>query len=95
MVVDDNVSVVDSKVTFYHHGKIGISNKGSGKISELRQFVSELYPEIIDGKQFNLGTLINDHLWILDEEDVMKIVENFISYALVRDEYRDFIKNNR
>lgn len=95
LVVDDNVSVVGSKVTFYHHGKIGISNKGSGKVDELRQFVSDLYPEIIDGKRFNLGTLRNDHLWNLDEDDVMKIIENFISYALVRDEYRNFVKKNR
>lgn len=95
LVVDDNVTVVGSKVTFYHHGKIGISNKGSGKIDELRQFVSELYPEIIDGKKFNLGTLKNDHLWNLDEDDMMKVIENFISYALVRDEYRNFVKNNR
>lgn len=95
LVVDDNVSVVGSKVTFYHHGKIGISNKGSGKIDELRQFVSTLYPEIIDGKRFNLGTLDNNHLWNLDEDDVIKIIENFISYALVRDEYRNFVKKNR
>ena len=76
LVVDDNVSVVDSKVTFYHHGRIGISNKGSGRIDELRQFVSKSYPEIIDGKRFNLGTLENTHLWNLDENDVMKIIEN-------------------
>lgn len=95
LVVDDNVAVVGTKVTFYHHGKIGISNKGSGKIDELRQFVSEFYPEIIDGKRFNLGTLENNHLWNLDENDVIKIIENFITYALVRDEYRDFIKKNK
>ena len=41
-----------------------------------------------------IGTLINDHLWNLDEPDVMKLVENFISYALIRDEYRKFVKNN-
>lgn len=95
LVVEDNVSVDDNKVTFYHHGRIGISNKGSGKVSELRQFVAEQYPDIIDGNKFNLGTLVNDHLWNLDEPDMMKVVENMISYALVRDEYRAFVKNNR
>lgn len=95
LVVDDNVLVIGSKVTFYHHGKIGISNKGSGKVDELRQFVSNLYPEIIDGKRFNLGTLENTYLWNLDEDNVAKVIENFISYALVRDEYRNFIKKNR
>ncbi len=95
LVVEDNVSVVGQKVTFYHHGRIGVSNKGSGKVDELRQFVADQYPEIIDGKKFNLGTLVNDHLWNLDEPDTMKVIENFISYALVRDEYRNFIKSNR
>lgn len=94
LVVDDNVSVTGTKVTFYHHGRIGISNIGSGKIDELRRFVSVFYPEIIDGKRFNLGTLENDHLWNLDEDDMMKIMENFISYALVRDEYRKFVKQS-
>lgn len=93
LVVEDNVSVDDNKVTFYHHGRIGISNKGSGKVSELRQFVAEQYPDIIDGNKFNLGTLVNDHLWNLDEPDMMKVIENMISYALVRDEYRDYVKN--
>ena len=95
LVVEDNISVNGNKVTFYHHGRIGISNKGSGKVSELRQFVAEQYPDIIDGNKFNLGTLVNDHLWNLDEPDMMKVVENMISYALVRDEYRAYVKNNR
>lgn len=95
LVVDDNVVVSGENVTFYHHGKIGISNKGSGKIDELRQFVSDMYPELIDGNRFNLGTLKNNHLWNLDEDDVMKVIENFISYALIRDEYRNFVKQNK
>ena len=33
-------------------------------------------------------SLINDHLWNLDEPDVMKLIENMIAYALIRDEYR-------
>lgn len=93
LVVDDNVSVLGKKVSFYHHGRIGISNKGSGRVDELRQFVQRRYPEIIAGKRFLLGSLENDHLWNLDEEDVMKIIENFISYALIRDEYRRFVIN--
>lgn len=94
LVVENNIALLDNNVTFYHHGRIAIGNRGCGKLDELRQFVSEQYPEIIDGKRFNLGTLINDHLWNLDEPDVMKLVENFISYALIRDEYRKFVKNN-
>ncbi len=93
LVVDDNVGITGNKVTFYHHGRIGVSNIGSGKIDELRQFVEDEYPDILDGKRFNLGTLTNDRLWNLDDAEVMAVVENLISYALIRDKYRGFLKN--
>ena len=93
LVLDDNLHVDDDKVTFYHHGRIGISNKGSGRISELRELAGKLYPQIVDGERFNIGTLVDDHLWNLDEEDMMKLIENLISYALIRDEYRKIVKS--
>ena len=94
---DDNVQVIDGKVTFYHSGRIAVGNQGSGKIDELRMFVEERYPKIIDGKRFNLGTLVNDHLWNIDQPDVIEVIANCISYALIRDEYREFVKqrNNK
>lgn len=95
LIIDDNLAVVDNTVTFYHHGKIGIGNIGSGRIDELREFVRDKYPFIIDGKRFNLGSLKNDRLWNLDDPEVMNLVENLISYALIRDEYRRFVKENR
>lgn len=93
LVFDDNVQVVNDRATFYHTGRIAIGNKGSGKIDDLRMFVEERYPKIIDGKRFNLGTLKNDHLWNIDQRDVMEVIVNCISYALIRDEYREFVKN--
>ncbi|MGN1085223.1 MAG: type I restriction enzyme HsdR N-terminal domain-containing protein [Lachnospiraceae bacterium] len=89
---DDNVQVVNDTVYFYHSGRIAVGNKGSGKIDELRMFVEERYPEIIDGKKFNMGTLKNDHLWNIDQPDVMRVIVNCISYALIRDEYREYVK---
>ena len=58
-------------------------------------FVAERYPQIIDGKRFNLGTLTNDHLWYIDQPDVLEVIVNCISYALIRDEYREFVKKNK
>ena len=89
---DDNIQVIGDKVTIYHSGRIAIGNKGSGKIDELRQFVAERYPKIIDGKRFNLGSLKNDYQWNIDQPDVTEVIVNLISYALIRDEYRDYIK---
>ena len=89
---DDNVQVVNGVVSFYHSGRIAVGNKGSGKIDELRMFVAERYPNIIEGKRFNLGTLVNDHLWNIDQPAVIEVIANCISYALIRDEYREYVK---
>ena len=95
LVLDDNLSVVDNVCEFYHHGRIAVGNLGSGQVSELRGLISDRYPEIICGNKFLLGTLVNDRLWHLDDPEVVKLVENLISYALIRDEYRTIVKENR
>ena len=95
LVLDDNIHVANDEVTFYHNGRIAIGNIGSGRIDELRKFVEERYPKIIDGKRFNLGTLKNDHLWDIDQPDVTEVIINCIAYALIRDEYRDHVKKQK
>ena len=92
---DDNVQVVGNTVRFYHSGRIAVGNKGSGKIDELRMFVEERCPGLVDGKRFNMGELENDHLWNIDQPDVMQVVVNCISYALIRDEYREYVKQRK
>ena len=42
-----------------------------------------------------MGSLVNDRQWNIDEPDVIKLLERLITYALIRDEYRDFVKTNR
>lgn len=91
--VENSLVLTGNVLNFYHSGKIAVGNKGSGKVSELLKLTEKLYPEIIVGDRFNIGTLVNDHLWNLDEPDVMQFVENLISYALVRDEFREMVKN--
>jgi len=91
--IDDNLIQIDDTYTFYHHGKIAVGNKGSGRVSELMALVSDRYPQIIDEKKFNLGSLKYDKDWNLDDTDVEIFIENIISYALLRDEYRKNIKN--
>ena len=94
LVFDDNVVVTGNRCDFYHHGRIAVGNRGSGKIDELRTFVEERYPQIIFGKRFFLGSLVNDRLWGMDDPEVIKLVVNLISYALVRDEYRGYAKKH-
>ena len=80
---------------FYHSGRIAVGNKGSGKVAELMAFVESRYPKIIDGKRFNLGNLHYNRNWCLDDPEVTNLIENLITYALVRDEYRTYVKEQR
>ncbi len=87
-VVDNNFEVIGNKIKFYHNGRI-TKGQGALKVDDLRKLVSEKYPPIIDGKKFYLGTLTHNRLWYLDDPEVMQVIENLISYALIRDDYRE------
>ena len=71
MVLDDNVEYVGNKFTFFHHGRIAVGNKGSGKIAELREYVRTKRPQLIYGEKFCLGSLIDDREWHLDDPEVV------------------------
>lgn len=92
LVLDDNVEIDRSRVHFYHHGKIGVSNLGSGKVDDLRNLIEEKCSSLISGKRFYLGSLTNNRNWNLDDAEVICLIENLISYALLRDEYREQVK---
>lgn len=95
LVIDENLIVSGKNVDFYHHGRIAVGRMGSGKIDELRQFVAEKRPDLISGKKFYLGRLVNDRLWRMDDPEVIKLIVNLISYSMIRDEYREFVKRNK
>lgn len=67
-------------------------NIGSGKKSELRELVEKRYPQIIVKDRYYLGKITADHLLRLDEPDVTNLIVNLISYAIVRDEFREIVK---
>lgn len=92
LIIGDNVVSRDGGFSFYHHGKIAIGNKGSGKISELRSLVEKISPNLICGDKFYLGTLKNDRLLALTDTSVTSLIENLISYALIRDTFRSQVK---
>ena len=33
-------------------------------------------------------------MWNVNDQDFVNLIENIISYALIRDEYREFVKKN-
>lgn len=95
LIVDDNMIVDNNKCSFYHHGKIAVGNMGSGRVNELRELINMKYPSIIYENKFFLGELTYDRLWRLNDEEMVELIENLISYALIRDEYRNYLKNKK
>ena len=91
---DSDVKIFLNNMTVYHNGRISIGTIGSGKKAELKMFVENKYPEIIDEKKFNLGTLCFDDNWTIKTKEIEKLIENLISYGLIRDDYREFKKRN-
>lgn len=92
-VVDDQLIISGDRGYFYHSGRIGVSNKGSGKIDELKQFIIDYgYDKILKKGKIYLGSINNDRLLYLDDPEVTDFIENLISYALIRDKYREYIK---
>ena len=92
--IDDNVVYRNGRVVFYYNGRIAIGNKGSGKVSELRVFVEARCPKIIADNRFNPGVLTYNGNWALDDPEVINLIKNLTSYALIRDEYRVFVKKS-
>mgnify|MGYP006974661118 CR=1 FL=1 len=72
-----------------------VGNKGSGKVKDLQEFVEKRYPKIISGTKFNLGKLTYNRNWNLNDSEVVNLIENLITYALIRDEYRSVVKDKR
>lgn len=92
LIIDENVELDGDTVSIYHHGRISVGKIGSGRKDDLRELVRKSLPDVIDGDRFFLGRLKNDHLWNLDEPDMIKLIDNMIAYALIRDEYRKIRK---
>lgn len=80
--------------SFPHHGKIAIGKKGSGKVSELKELIGSQTPELLVCGDIFLGTLHNQKLLYLDDTDVTNFVEKLLTYALIRDVFREIKLGN-
>lgn len=92
LVVDNHLIISGDKCHFYHSGRVSVGNIGSGNIDVLKQFVMDRYDKILINGEIYLGSLTNDRLLYLDDPEVSEFIENIISYALIRDKYREYIK---
>lgn len=82
------------RYSFPHNGRTAIGNKGSGKVSELKELIRNEAPELLVHGDIFLGTLHNQKLLYLDDADVTDFVENLLTYALIRDVFREMKSGN-
>lgn len=85
----------DGTVLFFHDGRMTVGSIGGAKINDLKAILKKKYPDIISNNEICLGKLKMDRLWRLDLKRVINVMENMISYALIRDELRKKIKKQR
>lgn len=90
------LNIVNNTVTITHNGAITVGKIGSGKIAELKKFIKKKYPELLnDSDEIVLVKIKNNTLLYMDQPEVQNLIINLIKYALVRDEYRDYVKKLR
>ena len=90
------LNIVNNTATLTHNGSIAVGNIGSGKISGLKKFIKKKYPELLnDSDEIFLGKIKNNKLLYINQLEVQNLIINLIKYALVRDEYRDYVKKLR
>ena len=93
--LDDYAEINGNSFKLYHNGRIGIGNIGSGRISELKELISERYPKLLVNDSIYLGTLTDNRLFDINDEQVADVFERLVSYALIRDEYRKTVKERK
>ena len=92
---DVNAIIHDGeRYSFPHHGKIAMGRKGSGKVRELKELIGNEAPELVVRGDIFLGTLHNKKLLYLDDAEVTDFVEKMLTYALIRDVFREMKLGN-
>ena len=92
LLVDTYMNIQNHIATFWHNGRIAVGHQGSGKASELKKFITQKCPAIIQNEKIVLGSVPTDKILYLDDAEMSDFVYNLINYALLRDEYRNILK---
>ena len=93
--INSNLIEQGENYRFVHSGRIAVGNIGSGKVDDLKRKLSRQYPTIMVENTIDLGTVNNNKLLYMDDPQIVRFVENLLSYALLRDEYREEVKHQQ
>lgn len=92
--IDKYAGLCSGKAVMSHNGKMSVSNLGSAKPSDVVSFIAEHNPALVKNNQIQLGAFRVDGLLDINAPDVKKFLSNIISYALIRDRFRNEFKKN-
>jgi len=92
MQLDKSLNLSGSTVKITHTGRIAIGNIGSAKSNDVIEFVRERNSSLIKNGKVLLGELDSTKIFSINSLDFRAFLENVISYALIRDEFREYYK---
>ena len=96
LLFDKYMTIHNGVMMFKHNGQISVGHRGSASASELIRVVKEECAQLVDEKnKINLGTVDANNDIHLSSDDMTSFVYNLLEYALIRDEYRDVVKEKR
>jgi hypothetical protein len=58
----------------------------------LKKLIIQKHPAILQNEKIVLGSVPTDKILYLDDAEMSDFVYNLINYALLRDEYRNILK---
>jgi hypothetical protein len=91
--VDKHIKLEDGKALITHDGTITIGKLGSAKRAELIAFIAERKPDLIRDQKVFLGEFDTKTEIKSNQKATQEFIQNSISYALIRDEFRAMKKS--
>ena len=71
----------------------GVSKRRGARIEKLKELIKECAPYLIQNDDIVLGRFSGKDLIYVDNEDFTEVIKNIITYALIRNEYYNKLKN--
>ena len=90
----DKYMILDKGVMkFQHNGQISVGHSGSASASDLVRYVNDKCPQLVgENQKIDLGSVNANSDICISNEDITSFIFNLFEYALLRDEFRDLIK---
>lgn len=91
--VDKYININNSIIEIIHDGTITIGKLGASKRADLIEFIRKRKPHLIRNDKIFLGNFDLTKEIKGDNKETKDFIWNSIEYALIRDEYREYIKS--